>query len=413
MDSLALQDDQKVATAQQLRLRRSLMAVGAGFANSLVVLVAWQLGYVLFGVEPLLAYLAISSLGYLLFPWLIYTQRNLKYSDPSMTGMQIGWQFFMVIICMYTAPGIRELFIVNFLLILLFAVFRYPPRRLPILSLMLLCSYLLVILAQVAWVPASLHWQHEVITSLVFILGLIGVSLLGFEIGNLRVALKKRNEHLAILTAKNEQLAVTDDLTGLYNRRHLMRILRRQKSLSDRGDYCFSIGFIDLDHFKQVNDTYGHGSGDKALIAVARAINLSLRDVDYVARIGGEEFVVVLSQTDYAEALRIAERLRADLEGLVIELAEGYPDLSLTTSVGIATYKPEESINTLIQRADKAVYAAKTCGRNCVVGEAELPEELLKTEVEETKLAMNNFSLLEEVAEEVAASHQAASQQPI
>lgn len=122
---------------------------------------------------------------------------------------------------------------------------------------------------------------------------------------------------------------------------------------------------------------------------------------------------MVLSQTDYAEALRIAERLRADLEGLVIELAEGYPDLSLTTSVGIATYKPEESINTLIQRADKAVYAAKTCGRNCVVGEAELPEELLKTEVEETKLAMNDFSLLEEVAEEVAASHQAASQQPI
>lgn len=382
MDSLAIQNDQKLIAAQQLRLRRSLMAVGAGFANSLVILVAWQFGYVLFSMESLAIYFAISSLGYLLFPLLIHTSRNLNYSDPSMTSLQIGWQLLMVTVCMYAAPGIRELLIINFLLILLFAVFRYPPKRLPILSVILLSSYLFVILAQMAWSPAPIHWQHETITGLVFFLGLIGVSLLGVEIGNLRAALKKRNEHLAILTAKNEQLAVTDDLTGLYNRRHLMRILRRQKSLSDRGDYHFSIGFVDLDHFKKINDTYGHASGDKALIAVAAEINRSLRDVDYVARIGGEEFVVVLAQTGYAESLRIAERLRADLEKLVIALDEGYPDLSLTTSIGIATYQPQESINTLIQRADKAVYAAKNCGRNCVVGEKELPEEVAIPEVD-------------------------------
>ena len=114
----------------------------------------------------------------------------------------------------------------------------------------------------------------------------------------------------------------------------------------------------------------------KALIAVATEVNRSLRDVDYVARIGGEEFVIVLSQTGYSESLRIAERLRADLESLVIELDEGYPNLSLTASIGIATYLPQESINTLIQRADQAVYAAKNCGRNCVVGEKELPNAL-------------------------------------
>lgn len=390
MDSPALEDGQKVINAQHLRLRRSLMAVGAGFANSLVIMIAWQLGYVYLDTVAIFAYFAISSVGYIAFPWLIYTSRNLKHADPSMTSLQIGWQLSMVIVCMYFAPGIRELLIVNFLLILLFAVFRYPPKRIPLLSLMLLCSYFLVVLAQLTWSAAPIHWQHEAITSLVFFLGLIGVSLLGVEIGSLRVALKRRNEHLAFLTAKNEQLAVTDELTGLYNRRHLMRILRRQKSLSDRSDYQFSIGFIDLDHFKKINDTYGHGSGDKALVAVATEINRSLRDVDYVARIGGEEFVVVLSQTDYAEALRIAERVRADLAKLVIELTEGYPDISLTASVGIATYRPHESINDLIQRADKAVYAAKTCGRNCVVGEKELPDELVKKEPDTTT---NYFSL--------------------
>ncbi len=388
MNSLAVDNDQKFIIAQRLRLRRSLMAVGAGFANSLVILVAWQLGYVFFSAEALAVYVVISSLGYILFPLLIYTNKNSKYLDPSMTSQQIGWQLLMVMVCMYTAPSIRELLIVNFLLILLFAVFRYSPRRLPILSFVLLTSYLLVILAQFIWSPISIHWQHELVTSLVFLLGLIGVSLLGFEIGNLRVALKKRNEHLAIVTAKYEQLAVTDELTGLYNRRHLMKILNRQKSLSDRGDYDFSIGFIDLDYFKKINDTYGHGSGDKALVAVAEEISCKLRDVDYVARIGGEEFVVVLAQTGYAEALRIAERFRADLEKLVIKLADGYPDLSLTTSVGIATYQPQEAINELIQRADKAVYMAKNCGRNCVIGEKELPEYQIKKPTEEPSLSL-------------------------
>lgn len=397
MDSQAIQDDQKLIADQKLRLRRSLMAVGAGFANSLVVLVAWQLGYVFFSVESLLAYFAISSLGYALFPWLIHTNKNLSRSDPSLTGLQIGWQLLMVLVCMYVAPGIRELLIVNFLLILLFAVFRYHPKHLPILSFLLLCSYMLVILAQVIWSPVVVHWQHELITSLVFVLGLIGVSLLGVEIGSLRVALKRRNEHLALLTAKNEQLAVTDDLTGLYNRRHLMRILRRQKSLSDRGGYQFSIGFIDLDFFKQVNDTYGHAAGDAALIAVAKEINRSLRDVDYVARIGGEEFVVVLSQTDYAEALRIAERLRADIAQLEINLGEGQPAIALTASLGIATYRPTETINDLIHRGDSAAYAAKNCGRNCIVGEEELPEALLnKTALDE--VAVSDVALAMEPA---------------
>jgi len=403
MDSQAIKDGQKLIAAQSLRLRRSLMAVGAGFANSLVILIAWQLGYVFLNVESLAAYFAISSLGYALFPWLIYTNRNLNLSDPSLTSLQIGWQLLMVLVCMYAAPGIRELLIVNFLLILLFAVFRYHPKHLPILSFVLLFSYLLVILAQIIWSPATVHWQHELITSLVFILGLVGVSLLGVEIGSLRVALKRRNEHLALLTAKNEQLAVTDDLTGLYNRRHLMRILRRQKSLSDRGGYQFSISFIDLDFFKQVNDTHGHAAGDAALVAVAKEINRTLRDVDYVARIGGEEFVVVLSQTDYAEALRIAERLRADISKLEVDLGEGQPTITLTASLGVAAYRYKESINNLIHRGDSADYAAKGCGRNCIVGEAELPEELVEKEANqelEPKTDTNSLAIeLEKVAD--------------
>ena len=357
------------------------MATGAGFASGLVMLVAWNLGYVLWSELQLLSYLLITSLGYLLYPWLIYTSRNLSFSDPSLTFMQIGWHLLVGIYAMYAAPEIRSLLVINLLLIMLFAVFRLQPRQLPLVALVLLASYALSVMAQLLWSPVDVHWSQEFLIALVFSLGVAGVSLLGVEIASLRLALKKRNAHLADAMVKIEELAVTDELTGLYNRRHLMRILKRQKGLSDRGGYRFALGFIDLDYFKQVNDTYGHNVGDQALVAVAQEIKRSLRDVDYVARIGGEEFVMVLSQTDYHEALRIAERLRADIEQLLIDVGEDHPTLHLTTSIGIAAYHNTEPVADLMKRADTALYTAKGCGRNCVVGEQELPESNTETKL--------------------------------
>jgi len=273
---------------------------------------------------------------------------------------------------MYAAPEIRSLLIINLLLILLFAVFRYPPKRLPLLAMLLLSTYALAVLAQQLFSPIQIHWPSEAMTALVFVLAVIGISLLGLEIGGLRMALKSRNANLGVAMQRIEELAVTDELTGLYNRRHLMRILKRQKGLSDRSRYCFSIGFVDLDFFKQINDRHGHGVGDQVLASVAKEIQCSLREVDYVARIGGEEFVLVLAQADEQEALRIAERVRADIERRIIDLGEGQPQLRLTASIGVATHQPEEAIEDLMGRADQALYAAKRCGRNCLVGESEL-----------------------------------------
>ncbi|SFX70319.1 GGDEF domain-containing protein [Marinospirillum alkaliphilum] len=379
MDSPFVQDKSQLV-AQQLRLRRSLMASGAGFAASLVMLLAWQLGYVGWEIPQLAAFLLLTSLGYLLFPWLIHSSRNLTFTDPSLTAHQLGWHLLVNTYAMYAAAEIRSLLIVNFILLMLFAVFRFHPRKLPLLAVLLLASYCLAVLAQVLWSPLDVHWSHETLIALVFLLALIGLSLLGAEIASLRLALKRRNAHLAAAKARIEELAVTDELTGLYNRRHLMRIIRRQKGLADRGNYAFSLAFVDLDYFKRINDAYGHGVGDQVLIAVAQEIRRTLRDVDYVARIGGEEFVLVLAQTGYQEALRIAERLRSDMERLIVEVAEDHPNLKLTASIGIATYHSPETVAQLMKRADMALYAAKGCGRNCIVGEQELPPDTGMTE---------------------------------
>lgn len=373
MDSQDLRD-RSSASAQRLRLRRAVMAAGAGFANTLVMLLAWQLGYVYWGPGQLSLYLLVTTLGYLIFPLLIHFRQNLRCSDPSLTLMQIVWHLLVGCYLMYAAAEIRGLLIINPLLVMLFAVFRFRPQHLPWLATLLLASYSLSIVAQWVLGPVPVHWPYELLTGLVFLLALIGVSLLGAEIASLRLALKRRNAHLAQAMARIEELAVTDELTGLYNRRQLMRILQRQKGLADRGSYAFSIGFVDLDFFKQINDTYGHGVGDQALVAVAQEIRRSLREVDYVARLGGEEFVVVLAQTDYQAALRIAERLRSDLECMVVDVAEQQPGLVLTASIGIATYHPQEPLQDLMHRADRALYVAKGCGRNCIVGEQEVPD---------------------------------------
>lgn len=367
---LKVQNTEEVAF--QLRLRRSLMATGAGLATILVLVLAWYLGYVYWSPLELLLFILVSAAGYLLFPWLVVSKRNLRFADPSLTNVQITWHLVIGCYAMYAAPEIRSLLIINLLLILLFAVFRYPPKRLPLLAMLLLSTYALAVLAQQLFSPIQIHWPSEAMTALVFVLAVIGISLLGLETGGLRMALKSRNANLGVAMQRIEELAVTDELTGLYNRRHLMRILKRQKGLSDRSRYCFSIGFVDLDFFKQINDHHGHGVGDQVLASVAKEIQCSLREVDYVARIGGEEFVLVLAQADEQEALRIAERVRADIERRIIDLGEGQPQLRLTASIGVATHQPEEAIEDLMGRADQALYAAKRCGRNCLVGESEL-----------------------------------------
>lgn len=360
---------------QSLRLRRSLLAAGAGFANSLVILLAWIMGYVFIDEYLLVGYFILSSVGYLIFPLLIYFKYNLKFKDPSLTQVQISWQLIMLTLCMYSAPQLRVLLVTNYLLILIFSIFRLHPRQMPYLAAGLAFSYFAVILAQFHFSPITIDWNYEFLISLVFLLALVVVNLLAMEIAGLRFALKKRNEYLAIMTEKNKQLAITDSLTGLSNRRQIMRDLSRQKSLGDRGKYNFSIVFVDLDFFKQVNDTYGHATGDKVLQEVAQTLKGSVRDVDFVARLGGEEFILVLVQVDYAASLSLAERVRANLAEQVFTAAtQEQQEFKLTASFGVASFRVDESVADLIDRADKAVYVAKNSGRNQVIGEEELPE---------------------------------------
>ena len=171
-------------------------------------------------------------------------------------------------------------------------------------------------------------------------------------------------EQMGKATALNQQLEVLstiDALTGLNNRRAFEHSLAQELALVDRRSTPLSLVIVDVDHFKTINDTHGHAAGDTVLQTIAERLTQCARAIDVVARIGGEEFAVILPNTDAASARGVAERMRAAVEN------EAWLTNPLTISLGIATLLKHETASSLFVRADKAMYAAKEGGRNRVV----------------------------------------------
>lgn len=160
--------------------------------------------------------------------------------------------------------------------------------------------------------------------------------------------------------------ALRDALTGVGNRNALDRTLARELELARRTQQPLSLLMLDLDHFKRVNDRFGHSVGDDVLRQTASTIGACLRSMDMVFRFGGEEFCVLLSATSHEAAHTVAERLRKAVEAQAA--AEGAIPLSVTLSIGLATLRDVESPRCLLQRADRALYQAKASGRNRLCG---------------------------------------------
>ncbi|APH72068.1 PleD family two-component system response regulator [Aquibium oceanicum] len=185
-----------------------------------------------------------------------------------------------------------------------------------------------------------------------------------------QVKRKRYNDHLRASVTQTIEMAVTDGLTGLHNRRYLDSHLQTlfDRAMSRRRP--LSVMITDLDRFKAINDTFGHDGGDAVLREFARRLRKNVRGIDLACRFGGEEFVVVMPDTDGAIAEKVAERVRSEIERAVFEVgaAEGVP---VTVSVGVATLnRAGDSVEKLMKRADAALYDAKNGGRNRVVARA-------------------------------------------
>ncbi len=191
---------------------------------------------------------------------------------------------------------------------------------------------------------------------------------------NLMILQKGRELHLSYqnmdrLQKQLESAAFTDKLTGLYNRQKFEELLHNEMARAIRYGIPFSIIFFDIDHFKKINDIYGHTIGDEVLKEIASLIRLKFWKTDFPFRWGGEEFIILLSATPLDRAIKAAEKLRnAIRKHYFFHVGE------VTVSSGVAQFRDSDSLNTLIQRADEALYRAKSGGRNRVESEEEQAE---------------------------------------
>jgi len=261
----------------------------------------------------------------------------------------------------YVAPGARYLLLMAWFVALLFMGGLAGLVEVVVLSAAMTLGYLgaLGVRARTG-LGADLQFAHEAVRAGVFLA--INVYA-GFVFERLRGERKERGQ----LRRRLVELAVTDPLTGLRNRRYFEDILRSELSRIARYGGTCSVAMIDVDHFKNYNDTLGHLAGDEVLRQLAQALQDRMRVSDVMARYGGEEFGLILVNTDREDALEVTERLRHEIQARRFPREEVQPGRHLTISAGIATC-PEDGIDyeELIQKADEALYAAKAAGRNRV-----------------------------------------------
>ena len=167
---------------------------------------------------------------------------------------------------------------------------------------------------------------------------------------------------MTIEKVHTQKKAYTDKLTGLYNRNKLVEFFEMEAQRSKRYNHALCIAILDIDHFKSFNDTHGHLIGDEVLIMIANSLSDNIRNTDFVARWGGEEFVIIFVETQLDNAINSAQMLRSKIESLHHKTAG-----KVTASFGVTQYKDNETLESLFERADKALYQAKENGRNQVV----------------------------------------------
>jgi two-component system, cell cycle response regulator len=186
---------------------------------------------------------------------------------------------------------------------------------------------------------------------------------------NTQIRRKNYQDQLRKSYYESLQQSVQDALTGLYNRRYFETHIRNMIDRSHHSRQMISLLILDIDHFKKINDTYGHMSGDAALRELANVLNKSLRLTDLCARYGGEEFVVILPAANLEIATTVAERLRYAVESAIIKIPSAPFEIKITISIGVSSINEEDSLDTLLARADKNLYKAKEGGRNKVVND--------------------------------------------
>lgn len=346
-----------------LRIRRNLLATQVYVAG------IWVAEYALrhWTVDPVQVRLfqAATLLISLVFYVLLRSGWSERLKDPSMTGAQIviaqtmaAWTYSLV-------HPVRGAMLLLQFMVIYFSLFKLKQRGQLLVSayglVLMGCTMLLMSHLQPQFFPA----QTELVNFVILASTLPSVTVLGHQLTTMRLKMNRQKQALEGAVQRIQELANRDELTGLHNRRYMLETVRQQAKLHARSDRPLCLALLDMDHFKHINDRHGHHIGDEVLRVFAQQSRGVLRETDLLARWGGEEFLLLMLDTDIEQAIHGIERFRAHLR--LTPIAPEAPNLRAMFSAGLTRFHPDDTVNAVIERADRALYEAKELGRNCTV----------------------------------------------
>ena len=309
-------------------------------------------------VDPLLAVFCILLAGVLL----VFKQRALRRVE--VVGYLVLAAYFLANVFYITYVGYERINVIADLaefsswipLVYVLAYLIFGARKGLIVSALFYLPLLGLSLPHVARNALSgENLQEAYAFAQIYLSGFVVVILLFISAYFTEAYFKARVSNEAA-----RRLANTDFLTGTSNRRHLYEVLEQEVERSSRNGRPLALIMFDLDHFKQINDTYGHDIGDELLKSITRLVGRNLRKNDRLGRWGGEEFLILAPETTLEKAESLADRSKLAIEN------EGFKEDAVTASFGVVAYRPEETVNAVLKRADEALYLAKENGRNRV-----------------------------------------------
>ena len=351
------------AGRQRLRLRRSLTAqavyllcigmqwIDVAFGWTSATTAAW-----------FSAFMVAGNLGFLLA---IRSGWNLRFAEPALTLPQMLFALLSLGLAYAINPHVRGALLAVVALVLVFGAFTLPAaqcRRLGWVAIAVVGAAMLW--GQLAR-PEAFPIREELLHALIAAAVLPMMGLLAGELSKLRNAQKQQKRELRSALRRLQEVALQDTLTGLPNRRRVQQWFVQETARSRRTRAPLSVALIDLDHFKRVNDEFGHATGDEVLRRFAREAGALLRSSDLLARWGGEEFLVLMPDTSAEAAAALMARLRAHLDAGAV-----WRDLlprRIGFSAGVTEWVEDETLEAWVSRADAALYEAKGSGRDRVV----------------------------------------------
>jgi diguanylate cyclase len=368
-----LADPAAADARQTVRMGRFHMALASYALWICIALLAWAVGVLVMPDWLLAATLGGIALSNAWFWYMLRSGRSLLFADPSMTLAQVSCALLWVTVTVGASPTDRSLMMVLYIVVMLFGIFRLVRNEFLMLTGLAMAGFVAVTAVDLFVHEVEMQLFEEAIRFLVLAACLLWCTFFGTHVARLRAKLREQNEVLQRHIKDSRRIADRDHLTWAYNRRYIMNSMEEERARSERRNAPFAIIIFDLDHFKGINDRYGHIAGDRVLVKFSELARRELRAADVVTpgrranafgRFGGEEFIGLLPETGLDGARLCAARLQTAIATEKFEAG-----IRVTFSAGLAVYRHGESIEQTLRRADDALYRAKRAGRDQLVDE--------------------------------------------